>query len=147
MDALKSFGNFRGKRLSWCFFLKNLQAEALQLYQKSLQHWFFSLKFCEIFKNTLFNTLVITLWWLLLYIRWLLLYSFKKVWRTNNFFFSTRHLMYKNSNSFVYKFVVNCQIFEITTSGCTLRSWKLACLITWTILFETPFFKYLSMRL
>ena len=33
------------------------------------------------------------------------------LWCTNNFFFSTHHLMYIKSNSFVYKFVVNCQIF------------------------------------
>ena len=33
------------------------------------------------------------------------------LWRTNNFFFSAHRLMYKKSNSFVYKFVVNCQVF------------------------------------
>ena len=82
------------------------------------------------FKEVLFNSYFATL-----------------LWRTNNFFFSTHRLMYKKSNSFVYKFVVNCQVFEITLSGCTLWSWKLACLITWTILFEAPFFRYLSMCL
>ena len=55
--------------------------------------------------------------------------------------------MYKKSNSFIYKFVVNCQVFQITPSGCTQWSWKLACLITWTVLFETPFFRYLSIFL
>ena len=68
------------------------------------------------------------------------------LWRTN-FFFSTHRLMYKKSNSFVYKVVVKCQVFEITLSGCTLWSWKLPCLITWTMLFETPFCRYLSMYL
>ena len=29
-------------------------------------------------------------------------------WRNSNFFFSTHRFMYKKSNSFVYKFVVNC---------------------------------------
>ena len=42
------------------------------------------------------------------------------LWRTNNFFFSIHRLMYKKSHSFVYKFVVNCQIFWITPTGCTL---------------------------
>ena len=55
------------------------------------------------------------------------------------FFFSTHGLMYKKSNSFVYKFAVKYQVFEITPSRCILWSWKLACLITWTILLETPF--------
>ena len=32
IDALKSFGNFTGKHLSWNLFLKNLQAKGLQLY-------------------------------------------------------------------------------------------------------------------
>ena len=67
--------------------------------------------------------------------------------RTNNVFFSTHRLMYKKSNSFLYKFVVNCQIFEITLSGCALWSWKLVCSITWTILFETPSLRYLSICL
>ena len=84
--------------------------------------------FCIFFKKVILNSYFATL-----------------LWRTNNFFFSTHRLMYKKSNSFVYKFVVNCQVFEITPSGCTLWSWKLACLITWTIPFETPFFRYLSM--
>ena len=53
--------------------------------------------------------------------------------------------MYKKSNSFVYKFDVYCQVFETTPSGCTLWSWKLVCFITWTIFFEMPFFRYLSM--
>ena len=32
IDALKSFGNFTGKHLSWSLFLKNLLAEGFQLY-------------------------------------------------------------------------------------------------------------------
>ena len=44
------------------------------------------------------------------------------LWRPNNFFFSTHCLMYKKSSSFVYKFVVNCQVFLITPSVCTLHT-------------------------
>ena len=95
--------------------------------------------------------------WLLLHFLRLLLFSFKKwlnsychfatlLWRTKKFFFSTHYLMYKKSNSFVYKFVVNCQVFWITPSGCTLKSWNLAWLIARTILFETLFL-YLLMWL
>ena len=58
-----------------------------------------------------------------------------------------QHLMDKNSNSFVCKFVVNCQIFSRTLSGCTLESWKLVCFLIWTILFERSFFRYLLMCL
>ena len=66
------------------------------------------------------------------------------LWRPNNFFFSARfkethRLMYKKWKLFVYKFVVIFHVFEITPSRCTLESW--------TILFETPFFRYLPMRL
>ena len=100
---------------------------------------FFNVKFFLwiIFKNTFFTE---PLQWLLLYLRWLLLYFFKKLieqlfrnlvmtlwrydivtlWRYDIFFFSTHYLMYKKSNSFVYKFVVSCQVFETTPSGCTL---------------------------
>ena len=71
--------------------------------------------------------------------------------RNYNFFFSTHRFMHKKSNLFVYKFVTNCQVFEITPSEGILWSWKLAwshwSLITWTIIFETPFFRYLSMCL
>ena len=45
--------------------------------------------------------------------------------------------MYKKSNSFVYKFVVNCHVFGRISSGCTLWSWKMTWMITSTILFET----------
>ena len=43
--VLKSFTNFTRKHLRWSFFLKNLQAEGLQLYKKRLQHRFFHVKF------------------------------------------------------------------------------------------------------
>ena len=115
----------------------------------------FSCEVGDIFKN-IFSYRAPPVTEHLLHFRWLLLYFFLKevlfnsyfatlLWRTNNFFFSTHLLMCKKSNSFVYKFVVNCQVFEITPSGCTLWRWKLACLITWIIHFETPFFRYLSM--
>ena len=63
------------------------------------------------------------------------------------FFFSKPlrdSLMYKNQTH-SYIFVVNYQFFEITPSGCALWTRKSTCLITWKILFETPFFRYLSM--
>ena len=41
---------------------------------------------------------------------------------TYNYLFSTHRLMYKKSNSFVYKFVVNHQFFLITPSGCTYKA-------------------------
>ena len=75
----------------------------------------FSREVCEIFKNNFFSQ---HLRWLLLHLRWLLLHFFKKwlnsyfaalLWHFNIFFFSTYSLMYKKSNSFVYKFVVNRQ--------------------------------------
>ena len=56
-------------------------------------------------------------------------------------------LMYKKSNLFVYKFVVNYQVSWITLLGCAIYSWKLACLVTRAISFEAPFFRYLSMCL
>ena len=152
IDALKSFGNFTGKHLSWSLFLKKLAGWRLATLLKKEKQVFFR-EVSEIFKSTFFTE---PLQWLLLYLRWLLLYFFRKViksyfatllWRTNNFCFSTHRLMYKKSSSFVYKFAVNCEVFEITPSGCTLWSWKLSWLITWTILFETPFFRYLWMCL
>ena len=45
----------------------------------------------------------------------------------------THHMMYKNSNSFVYKFVVNCQFFQITLSESD-RTILITISITWTIL-------------
>ena len=65
--------------------------------------------------------------------KWLNSYFTTFSWHTNNFFFSTHRLMYKKLNCFVYKFVVNFQVFEITPWGCNLWSWKLACLIAWHI--------------
>ena len=55
---------------------------------------------------------------MLLLFWWLLLYFFKE---SNEmavailqlcYDFATRRLMYKKSNSFIYKFVVNCQILH-----------------------------------
>ena len=115
---VKSFGNFTGKHLYWSLFLKNLQAEGLQLHKKRLQCRCFPVKLAK-FLRTPFLTYHFR--WLLLHLRWLLLYCFKKLllnsffatllWRTNNSFFSTHRLIYKKSCSFVYKFVVNCQVF------------------------------------
>ena len=58
-----------------------------------------------------------------------------------------RHISfdYKNSNSFLHVFVVNCPFFKITSAKYALYSWKLACFITWTILVDTIVFK-ISLR-
>ena len=53
--VLKSFANFTGKYLKKrSFFLKNLQAEGLQLYLKKTPTQVFSCGVCETFKNTFF---------------------------------------------------------------------------------------------
>ena len=97
---------------------KNLAGWRLATSSKRLQYGCLPVKFAK-FLRTQFLTEHLR--WLLLHLQWLLLYFFKKVlfnsyfatllWRTNNFFFSTHRLMYKMSNSFVYIFVVNCQVF------------------------------------
>ena len=101
---------------------KNLAGWKLATSSKRLQYGCLPVKFAK-FLRTQFLTEHLR--WLLLHLQWLLLYFFKKVLfnesyltaisqlvrRTNNFFFSTHCLMYKKSNSFVYKFVVNCQVF------------------------------------
>ena len=112
--VLKSSTNFSGKHLCWSLFLKNLQAESLHLHRKRLQHRCFPVKFAKFLRTSF---LIEHLWWQLLYLRWLVLHFFKKallnsyfatlLWRPNSFFFSTNRLMYKKSNSFVYKFLVN----------------------------------------
>ena len=53
IGVLKRFANFAGEHLCWRFFLKNLQAEGLQLYLKGSTK-VFSCEVCEIFKNTFF---------------------------------------------------------------------------------------------
>ena len=67
-------------------------------------------------------------------------------------FFSYQHviwkahsLIYKKLNSFIYMyvFVINCQFFQMIPSGYVLQSLKLAYFITWTMLFEKSFFRYL----
>ena len=76
IGILKSFANVTGKDLCWRLFLKNLQAEGLQLHKKILQHRCFPVKL-----RKFLSTPVLTehLQWLLLQLRWLLLYFFKKV--------------------------------------------------------------------
>ena len=51
--------------------------------------------------------------------------------------------MYEKSNSFVSIFAIECQFFP--NNFIRDENWKLACSITWTIFFETPFLDYLSM--
>ena len=101
---------------------KNLAGWKLATSSKRLQYGCLPVTFAK-FLRTQFLTEHLR--WLLLHLQWLLLYFLKKVLfnesyltaisqlirRTNNFFFSTHCLMYKKSNSFVYKFVVNCQVF------------------------------------
>ena len=67
IGALKSLANLTGKHLYWSLFLKNLHAKT------STQVFFREV--CEIFKNTFFIEL---LGWLLMHLRWLLLYFLKK---------------------------------------------------------------------
>ena len=55
MGILKSFANFTGKHLYWSPFLRNLQAEGLQLHKKRIQHSCFPVKFAKFFR-TLFLT-------------------------------------------------------------------------------------------
>ena len=47
----------------------------------------------------------------------------------------------RKSNSFVYVFLANCQVFEITMSECALQSSKLTFFIIWAIPFKAPLFK------
>ena len=47
----KSFANFTGKHLCWSLFVKNLQAEGLQLYLKKDSNTGFSREIREIFKK------------------------------------------------------------------------------------------------
>ena len=49
-----SFANFTGKHLCWTFFLKNLQAQGMQLYLKKTPTKVFSCEVSEIFKNNFF---------------------------------------------------------------------------------------------
>ena len=63
IGVLKSFANFAGKHLCWNHFLKNLQAEDLQLYLKKTPTQMFSCEVCKSykFKKTFFyRTLPVT---------------------------------------------------------------------------------------
>ena len=53
IGILKSFANFTGKHLCWGLFLKNLQAEGLQLRKKKSPIAVFCCEVCIILKNTL----------------------------------------------------------------------------------------------
>ena len=88
---------------------KKLAGWMLATLLKSLQHSYFSVKFAKCLRTPFLHNPSGDCF-----------YFATLPWRTNNFFFSTHCLMYKKSNSFVYKFVFNCQVFEITPSGCTL---------------------------
>ena len=52
IGVLKRFANFTGKHLCWSLFLKNLQAEGLQLHKKRLQHRCFPVKFAKFLRTT-----------------------------------------------------------------------------------------------
>ena len=98
IDALKCFGNFTGKQLSWSLF-KEIAGWRLTILLKRLQRRYFSVKFAKFFKNTYFTQAL----------RWLLNFTssgcfcifLKKylnshfatlLWRTNNF--SSRHIFW-----------------------------------------------------
>ena len=51
IGVLNSFANFTGKHLCWSFFLKNLQAEGLQLDKKRLQNRCFPVKFAKFLRT------------------------------------------------------------------------------------------------
>ena len=99
IGVLRSLANFTGKHLCWSLFLKNLQVGGLQLHHKRLQQIFLPVKFAK-FLRTLFLTEHFQR--LLLHLRWLLLFFFKKIvlnsyfatllWRT--IFFSSRDIVW-----------------------------------------------------
>ena len=66
VGILKSFANFTGKHLCWSLFLKNLQAEGLQLHKKRLQRRCFPVNFAKFFRTPFLTE----------HLRWLLLYCF-----------------------------------------------------------------------
>ena len=51
IGVLRSFANFTGKHLCWSLFLKNLQAEGLQLHKIRLQHKCFPVKFAKFLRT------------------------------------------------------------------------------------------------
>ena len=55
IGAQNSFANFTGKHLCWSFFLKNLQAEGLQIYLKKTPTQVFSVKFAKFLRTPLFT--------------------------------------------------------------------------------------------
>ena len=60
IDALKSFGNFTGKHLSWNLFLKNLQAKGLQLYQKDSNTGVFPWSLQNFYEQLIYRTTPVT---------------------------------------------------------------------------------------
>ena len=147
INALKNFAIPRVKfiKLAGWRLACNFKRKKLKKFKKTSTQVCFSMKFAKFLRTIFFYRIPpVTASVFFLKSKH---YFETLLWRTNIFFLSTHCLMYKKSNSFVYKFVVNCQALERTLTGCTLWSWKLACLITWTILFKTPFFRYLSMCL
>ena len=90
---LKSFANFTGKHLCWSLFLKNLQAEGLQLHKKRLQHSCFLAEFAKFLRTTFLKE---HLWRVLLH------FFFKKALLNSHFtkpcyniliFFSSPHIV------------------------------------------------------
>ena len=65
-SALKSFANVTGNHLCWSLFLKNLQAEGLQLHIKRLQYRCFLVKFANVLRTPFLTE---HLRWLLLHLR------------------------------------------------------------------------------
>ena len=120
ISVLRSFTNFTGKHLCWSLFLKNMQAEGLQLHKKRLQHRCSPANFAK-FEEQIFlqNTSSVCFCTsggcFCIFSKSPIKQLFRNLVMTfRNFFFSTHRLMYKKSNTFVYIFVVNCQFFQIT---------------------------------
>ena len=54
-NLLKNFAIFTAKHLCWSLFNKVTELQAFNFIKKKLQHGCFSVKYCEIFKNTYFE--------------------------------------------------------------------------------------------
>ena len=117
IGVLKSFANFTGKHLCWSLFLKNLQAEGLQLHKSKTPTEVFFCEVCKIFKNTFsYRTPPVTASALpmaasLFSEKSTIKQLFRNLVMTYYFFLLDTSFDVKKSNSFVYKFVVNCQVF------------------------------------
>ena len=88
------------KHLYWTLF-KKVRVEGLQLHKKRLQHMCFPVKFAKFLRTP--NTSGVN--------ESCLTAISQPCYDVLIFFLLDTAFVYKKSNSFVYKFVVNCQIF------------------------------------